>query len=407
METITTCRVCGGNGLEKFFDLGRQPLANALLKNADEKTETYPLSLSRCSDCGLVQLNETIDPKTLFSQYVWVTGTSGTANRFAETFCDELLKRVSVAPGEYVLELASNDGTFLLPFMKRGYNVLGIDPAENIAALARENGVPTDALFWETNVAERVREKRGMAKTVFARNVLPHVANTRDFVQGIASVLAPEGIAALEVHYAKLILEELHYDSIYHEHLCYFTLKTLERLLNDAGLFIFDMMRSPISGGSIVVYTRKTKDEEGTEVKKCRQEEERGKVNDAESWREFAARACEHREKFLKLLRNMKSERKKVVGWGASARSSTLLNFCGIGTDMLESIADKNVLKQGRFTAGTRIPIRDPETVMRGNPDVVCILAWNFADEIIADLRDNYAYRGKCVVPLPREPRVV
>jgi len=400
--------VCDRDNLKPFFDLGAQPLANSLLKSPNEHEEFYPLALSWCSDCNLVQLEETVDPKVLFTNYVWVTGTSKVANQYAEKFCDRLIARTSInKEKDYVLEVASNDGTFLLPFIKQGYKVLGVDPAENIAEIAEKSGVPTLCAFWSDAAAKDLVRERGSAKTIFARNVLPHVANTRDFVAGLASALDKDGVLAIEAHYAKIILDELHYDSIYHEHLCYFTLKNLERLLNDFGLFVFDIEKSPISGGSIVVYARKTKSDGSQELLKYRAQEKSLKINELSNWEEFAKHAHAHKDKLLKILSDSKTDGKKIVGWGASARSSTLLNFCGINSIIISIIADQAPLKQGLYTAGTHILIEKPEVVMNQNPDVVFILGWNFAEEIMERLRQDFKYRGEYLIPLPNEPRVI
>ncbi len=409
VEKISACRVCGGLSIKPFFDLGDQPLANSLPASAGEKENFYPLSLSFCTDCNLVQLNHTVDPKILFSQYVWVTGTSKTANDFSEKFYKELIARRGSEKGGYVLEVASNDGTFLRPFMRDGYVVLGIDPAKNIAEIANKNGVPTEPLFFANDIAKDIVEKRGQASMIFARNVLAHVANPHDFTEGMYAALADDGVLAIEVHYAKIILEGLHYDSIYHEHLCYFTLKSLEKLLGDHGLYVFDVIASPISGGAMIVYARKTKTEPSERVYEYRNQEKESKTNELASWQEFAKRSFAHKEKLLeklgeikkKLLGILEDKKMRVVGWGSSARSSTMLNFCGVDSRMLPVIIDLNPLKQGRWTAGTRIPIAQPEAVLGLKPDYVLILAWNFADEIMEMLKTKYNFRGRCIIPLP------
>lgn len=405
MTTRETCRVCGGKDLAVFFDLGAQPLANSLLDTPREREESYPLALAWCRDCSLVQLTYTVPPEKLFSEYVWVTGTSGVTQTFARTFFEELRRRAEAPKGSFVLEIASNDGTFLLPFMGNGFTVLGVDPAKNIVEMAREKGVPTERAFFGAEEAKWLLKNHGPALILFARNVLPHVAHTRDFVEGLSRILDDEGTLAIECHYAKVIQEELHYDSIYHEHLCYFTVKTLERLLNDYGLFVFDIIESPISGGSIIVYARKKKIRESDEVKKYRIQEANARTNDLEKWQDFATRAYAHRDKFIALLREAKRSGDVVVGWGAPARSSTLLNFCGITSDTISYIADKNPLKQGKFTAGSHIPIESPEKVLSKNPAVVVILAWNFGDEIIEALKRQFHFTGSYILPLPHAPR--
>lgn len=405
MEIITSCRVCGSKDIIGFFDLGEQPLANSLLHSPDEKEDFYPLSLSYCKNCSLIQLNQTVEPEKLFSQYVWVTGTSKTANEFADRFCVELIKRTNKPKKGYILELASNDGTFLKPFQKNGYEILGVDPAKNIAKIANSAGIPTRVEFWGNKFAQSLLSEKGPAKMVFARNVLPHVANTHDFMKGLCAILANDGTLAIEIHYAKIILEGLHYDSIYHEHLCYFTFKSLERLLNGHGLYVFDIITSPISGGSIIVYVKKNKLEEKEIVQKYRDEEAKKKINELSSWKNFTNQSFLHRKKLLGILREVERWG-LVVGYGASARSSTMLNFYGIDYNILPVIADQNVLKQGKFTAGTHILIESPEAVMARNPQFVFILAWNFTDEIIKYLGGEFSYHRDYIIPLPGKPYI-
>lgn len=401
---IRHCRICKSKDIKTFFNLGMQPLANSLLKTLEEKEKFYPLSLSWCQDCNLVQLNETVDPKELFLEYIWVTATSQTARDYAEEFFQELTKRTGNKKQDYVLEVASNDGTFLIPFLRQGYEVLGIDPAKNIVEIAESQGIPTKCLFFGAKTAKELVKEKGTAPIIFARNVLPHVANTRDFVEGLEIALADDGVLAIEIHYAKKILGELHYDSIYHEHLCYFTLKSIERLLNDFHLFIYDLRESPISGGSLIIYAKKYKTKETLVVQTYRNQEKENKVNDFGSWENFANRAFSHREKLLDILYDVSKEKGMVAGYGASARSSTLLNFCRINSNLISIIADQNPLKQKRFTAGSHIPIDSPEVVMNRNPRFVLILAWNFANEIIENLKNKFNYKGGIIVPLPNKP---
>src|SRR3990167_5710055 len=291
LARVGTCRVCGSTSLTDFFDLGEQPFANALLKDPLDADPKYPLALTHCRQCSLVQLTHKAEQEALFSHYVWVTGTSKKTHDFANVFCDELLKRAGSPRDTYVLEIASNDGTFLKPFKKNDCRVLGIDPAKNIAEMANGDGILTEALFWGFDTARDVVQRHGQSKIIFARNVLPHVSDQRDFVDGLSIALAPEGILALEVHYAGVIRKELHYDSIYHEHHCYFSLKSLEHLLNDYGLYLFDIEKSPISGGSIIVYVKKGKTSEQTALKQYRAVEDKDGMNTLEAWQEFGKRA--------------------------------------------------------------------------------------------------------------------
>lgn len=404
MKAVVECRSCQSKNIKSFFDMGHSPNANSLLDYVDQKEMTYPLALCFCHDCNLAQLSYTVDPSILFSHYVWVTGTSKGAVDWAEEFCKKLLGRCRKADG-YVLEIASNDGTFLKPFAARGLAVLGVDPANNIVAIAEAAGVPTQCAFWGKRAAADLLAEKGAAGIVFARNVLAHVANLNDFVEGLAAILHPTGVLAIEVHYARHILAGLQYDAIYHEHLCYFSLKTIERLLLDHGLFVFAVEPSPISGGALVVYCdKRTRDEEAS-VKQCRVRELEERVNDLARWREFAVDAHDHREQLRCLLEPAKSGGvERVVGWGASARSSTLLNFCGINNDLILAIIDKNPLKQGKFTAGTRIPIVFPDKILQMRPNQVVVLAWNFKEEIVRELKERFNFRGSFLVPLPNWP---
>ena len=406
MKIINSCRVCKSKNIRTFFDLGRQPLANALLRDLKRKEKFYSLSLSWCADCNLVQLNQTVEPKDLFSEYPWVTATSQVAKEFSEIFYNELISRFPRIKQGYVLEIGSNDGTFLAPFLQRGYQVLGADPARNIVEIAQKRGIPTKCCFFGKKAAKGIVKERGSAQIVFARNVLPHVANTLDFVEGLKTSLSEDGVLAIEVHYAKTILEELHYDSIYHEHLCYFTLKSLEKLLNKFKIFIYDIAKSPISGGSIIVYAKKQKNKELPIVQLYRDEEKKNKINDLDSWKNFAEKSFTHRENLLNILQEISKKKSVIVGYGASARSSTLLNFCGIDSSLISVIADQNPLKQKLFTAGSHIFIENPAEVIKKNPQFFLILAWNFAEEIKKILKNEFNYKGGVIIPLPNTPTI-
>lgn len=406
MNKIECCRVCNSKNITEFLDLGKQPFANSLVVNLNERENFYPLALTWCSDCNLVQLTHTADPTDLFSNYVWITSTSKTAREYSKIFYNEIISRTESLDKSYVLEVASNDGTFLQPFVQGGYNVLGVDPAENIVDIAVANGVPTKCKFFGVEAAEEITEDFGQARVVIARNVLPHVANLHDFVKGLQMCLEDEGLLVIEFHYAMRIYKDIQYDSFYHEHLCYFTLKSIERLLNQFNLFVTDITESPISGGALVLYVKKKK-EESPIVQSYRDSEKKTKLNELSGWKNFAKRVQFHREQLLKILTKITDETGPVVGYGASARSSTLLNFCGIDTRFVSMIADQNLLKHKKYTAGTHIPIDSPEEVMKKNPEYVLILAWNFSDEIMRLLKDKYNYTGKCILPLPKNPKIM
>ena len=406
MKKITECRSCKSQEIQPFLDLGNHPLANSLLNNPNDEEEFYPLSLSYCKNCSLVQLNETIDPKELFSEYVWVTGTSSTARNYSEEFCEKILSKIDGLEDSYVLEVASNDGTFLKPFIKRGYFVLGVDPAKNIVDIALENNVPTKCGFFGEELAKEIVRERGKAKVVFARNVFAHVADLHDFVKGLTTCLADDGLLIIDTHYAKEVFRGLQYDAIYHEHLCYFTLKSTENLLNKHNLHVFDFNQGPIGGGSIETFATKKKRNETKELLSQRVIEESIGLNLLEGWKDFAEKTYAHREELLRILKEV-NEKGSVVGYGASARSSTLLNFCGIDKQLVSMIADQSSLKHNKYSAGTHIPIHAPDNVMETNPDYILLMAWNFKEEITKILRDKYNFKGKCIIPLPNKPQII
>ncbi len=401
---IESCRLCGGKHLETILDLGSQPPANSLRASLSETVPTVPLVLCRCDACGVVQLTETIQPEFLFSQYVWVTGTSKGAQAYSQKFRDEMLKRVGGKAG-FAVEVASNDGTFLRPFNESGVKVLGVDPAQNIAAQATKDGIETVAEFFGVAAATKVTAKHGKAQAVFARNVLPHVPDPRDVIAGMSECLADDGVGAIEFHRADTIVRELHYDSIYHEHFFYYALRDVEGMLKQTGLTAFDVMPSPISGGSWVVYFTRTPRAPTAAITEARQNETALGLDKAEGWRAFAKACRTHRETFTRMLREGRAKSQRMVGYGASARSSTLLNYCGIGRQDLDAVFDKSSYKHGKFTAGTNLPIVSPEEGFKTRPDRVVLLAWNFTDEILDDMEKSFGWKGPVLLPLPGEPK--
>jgi hypothetical protein len=405
---IAECRCCGSTEIVKVLDLGFQPFANALLRGANEGEDRYPLVLAHCGQCGLVQLLDTADPGVLFSKYVWVTGTSVTARAHAEHFCQLGLARLPEQKvSSYILEIASNDGTFLQPFIERGMPVLGVDPASNIAAAASARGIPTRCTFFGNPEAAAITAAHGPPSLIIARNVLPHVADPRDFAAGLATLMAPTSLAAIEFHDGRTILNALHYDSIYHEHVCYFTAATIARLLGAAGLHIVDLARSPISGGSLIAYVSKVGSQStGAVAEQLKLEGDEG-INSLAAWQDFGARSTVHAAQLKCLVETvLQQEGRRIVGYGASARSSTLLNFTGIDHRYVSAIADQNTLKHGLYTAGTHIPVKAPEQIFAMKPDTVLLLAWNFYDEIVSILRERFRFDGRLIIPLPGDPAI-
>jgi SAM-dependent methyltransferase len=399
-KTISKCRLCGSKKLENLLSLGDQPPANSLRKSLSEKLENVPLIICMCHKCTTVQLTETVAPKYLFSDYVWVTGTSKGALEYSYLFAERVLSKVNNKHNLLVIEIASNDGTFLKTFREKGHKVLGIDPAKNLANEANKNGILTLANFFGVDVSKKIINDHGKADIVIARNVIPHVPDPNDVISGITHVLSEDGIGVIEFHWIDIILRELHYDSIYHEHFFYHSLKSINKLLSNHGLNMFDFAESPISGGSLVAYFSKIKTSKL--IQKLKWEDEKG-LSSVHKWHEFAKETYQHRKKLKLLINSEILSGKTLIGYGASARSSTLLNFCNIDHRHLSCIADQNPLKHNTFTPGTNILVLSPEQALIKNPDTIVILAWNFKDEIIDDLKKK-GFSGNVIIPLPNEP---
>jgi hypothetical protein len=401
---IDACRLCSSKDLHDVLDLGRQPPANSLRKHLNESVPYAPLELVQCGHCSAIQLTATVDPAYLFSKYVWVTGTSTTARTYSKLFCDEVLKRATTL-SPFVVEIASNDGTFLDQFKRRDCGILGIDPAKNIAAAATADGIPTLAKFFDENVAESILAEHGSASVVIARNVIPHVKDIHSIIKGMVKLVGENGIVVIEFHYAKAIVDELHYDSIYHEHLFYFSLRSITALFSEYGLRAFDVFASPISGGSLVLFFSANAVEESAALCQLTSTERATNLNDINTWQQFGDASRQH----AFVLKNLISEYANagpLIGYGASARSSTLMNFACISNKEIACVIDRNPLKHGMFTPGTDIPIVSYEKgqeLLAGKN--LLLLAWNFEDEVVRDLRSD-GFTGDIIVPLPNQIRI-
>ena len=359
-----------------------------------------------CATCSLVQLEETVSKEILFKSYVWVTGTSKTAREFSEKFYKSIVKYFNGGK-LFAIEVASNDGTFLKPFKQAGHNVLGVDPAENIVRIANDDGINTLGEFFGLEVASSIVSKYGQADCVFARNVVPHSEELHEVISGIRCCLNNNGVGAIEFHYTQAILDGNQYDSIYHEHLSYFSLFSICFLLGEYNLYPFDIMESPISGGALVVYFSKEKRAVSKKFEEKKSRENETGILRKEKWEEFASACVSHKKKLVDLLDNEVKNGSRIIGYGASARSSTLNNFCGINNFGLECIADANPIKHGKYAAGTDIQIVSPDSAFSHSPDCVLLLGWNFKDEILQIISDRYSFHGKVILPLPNEPHII
>lgn len=397
---MKNCIICQSN-TEEVLDLGQQALANAIVKKPEITEKKYRLRLIRCCNCGHLQLDTHVDPDLLFDHYVWVTGTSKSTIDFSHEFFETVRKKQHKL--ERVIEIASNDGTFLKPFKKIGSYVLGVDPAKNIAKEANKINIKTRVAYFSSSEAKAILKDEDMKKfdVVIARNVIAHTPNPIDMLMGVETILSEDGQAFIEYHDAYHILKTNQYDSIYHEHYSYFHLASFEYAAKKANLKIIDVMDSPISGGaSIVVVTKnKAKVIDKRVNNRLNRDADLG-LNKANAWEQFANKAREH----SRILKNIVSScDSKIYGYGSSARSNTMLAFANITNEEIQFIVDNNSLKQDSYTPGTNILIKDKHSLPR---EGICILllAWNFSDEIIKSLISENYKNISIIKPLPGMP---
>lgn len=399
----TCCRACEGERLSLFLELGNQPLANAFLASGDEFAGEafYPLNVYFCEDCSLVQLLDVIDPEVLFRNYIYVTGTSDTIARHNAAYARTVAELLPLGPSDLVVEAASNDGSLLKQFRALGVPTLGVEPAANLAEVARENGIETEARFFSSDTARGLRESYGRAKAVIGNNVLAHVDDTIDFLRGARYLLADGGMVIFEVPYLAELLDRLEYDTIYHEHLCYFSVIALQRLCESAGLGIARIDRMSVHGGSLRVYAR-AQNGHAADAEAMAEAERRAGLDSIVCYRRFAADVSTSREMLRNLLCRLRGEGRSVAGYGAPAKGNTLLNYCGIDTTLVPYTVDKNERKVGLYTPGMHIPVRPVSTLLAEQPDDVLILAWNFAAEVMSQQQAYRARGGRFITPVPQ-----
>jgi SAM-dependent methyltransferase len=402
------CRSCSAAKLVSIIDLGRTPLANALLapEQLAEPEDLYPLELVFCPTCALVQITETVPPEKLFREYFYLSSFSDTMLRHAETVVTKLIPAQNLNADSLVIEVASNDGYLLQYYKQASIPVLGIEPATNIARIAEERGVPTICDFFGAPLAARLKAEGRRADVIHANNVLAHVADLEGFVRGIELLLRDDGVAVIEVPYVKDMIDRCEFDTIYHEHLCYFSLTALARLFMRHGLIIQDVARLPIHGGTLRIFVGKALVEAERAILPAVQslldQEAEWGVSEAGFYLGFGAQIERLRRELSTLLRDLKAQGKKIAVYGASAKGSTLLNYFGIGRETLDFVVDRSTVKQGYYTPGTHLRIHEPEHLLTQMPDYVLLLTWNFANEIL-DQQSEYRQRGgRFIIPIPQ-----
>jgi SAM-dependent methyltransferase len=408
MEDLVTapCRFCSAALDHVFADLGMSPLANAYVpqERLSEMQPFYPLCARVCSNCFLVQLEDHgATPEELFSDYAYFSSYSTTWLEHAKRYTSDMLKRFELGPASTVVEIASNDGYLLQYFIVAGIKVLGIEPAANVAAAAEARGVPTTVRFFGRESALELLEEYA-ADLIVGNNVLAHVPDLNDFVAGLKILVKPSGVITMEFPHLMRLVDEVQFDTIYHEHFSYFSFSTVKRVFEAHGLTLFDVEELPTHGGSLRIYAQHDDGAQplGDRVVELLEREEGSGYNKIETYLDFAERVKREKRSILSFFVEAKNQGRTIVGYGAPAKGNTLLNYCGIGTDFIDYTVDRNPHKQGRHLPGTRIPIHDPSEIERTRPDFLFILPWNLREEIMEQMAAVRGWGGRFVVPSPQ-----
>ena len=398
------CRACNKRDLVEILALGEMPLSNGLLSahQLNDAEPRFPLTLLFCRDCSLVQIRETVAPEILFAaDYPYFSSVSDAWVRHCRENALELADKRKLGASSLVIEIASNDGYLLRNYVERGIPVLGIDPASGPAAAAREAGVPTREEFFGRAYAEALVAEGLRADVIHANNVLAHVADLTGVVDGIRTLLKEDGVAVFEAPYVRDLIDHCEFDTIYHEHLCYFSATAVAQLFASHGLMLTDVRRVPTHGGSLRMYVQAT-GRPSAAVEQLLAEEERIGIGGVHYYQDFATRVRSVQRALRELLESLKAHNKRIVGYAVSAKGAILLNSSGIGRELIDYVVDRNRHKQGKFMPGVHLPVYDTSKLLEPPiPDYLLLLAWNFKDEIMLQQREYADRGGQFIVPIP------
>lgn len=404
------CRLCGRGMTQTFVDLGSSPPCESYVAadQLDRPETFYPLHVRVCSECLLVQLPAYVDNTEIFSDYAYFSSFSDSWVRHAELFVEEMIDRLGLGPDSLICEVASNDGYLLQHAVRRGIGVVGVEPAANIAAVAQDRGVPTEVAFLGEDSARDIAKQYGRADLVVGNNVFAHTPELLDFARGLRELVKDDGLVSLEFPHLLRLIEGRQYDTIYHEHYSYFTLRTATAALATAGLSVVDVVELPTHGGSLRVLAQpgEAADRPSPSVAKVLRDEEVAGLDTLAGHRGFEEAVLTVKRDLLDLLVNASRQGLSVAGYGAPGKGNTLLNHCGIRSDLLPFTVDRSPHKQGMHLPGTHIPIHGPERLREVRPDLVVILPWNLREEIMEQLSYVREWGGRFLLPIP-EPTIV
>ena len=402
---LHTCRLCGANLAHTFVDLGMSPLCESYVsaERLDDAETFYPLHVRICESCLLVQIPAYVSGEHIFSDYAYFSSYSDSWVAHAKRYADAMIGRLGLTSGSLVTEVASNDGYLLQHFMARGIPVLGVEPAANVAEAARSRGIPTVVQFLGSATGQEIAGQHGRADLVAGNNVFAHVPDIRGFAAGLRALVKDTGLVTLEFPHLLRLIERRQYDTIYHEHFSYFSLLTSSRALATAGLRVVDVDELSTHGGSLRVYARpeESAGEPTAQVKAVLAEEESAGLHTVSGHEGFAREVLQIKSDLLEFLLTAAAEGRSVVGYGAPGKGNTLLNHCGIRSDLLSYTVDRSPWKQGKFLPGTHIPIHAPERLAETRPDYVLVLPWNLREEISQQLAYVRSWGGRLVFPIP------